>query len=90
MRKIKVGKKYHHFKGNDYEVIAIAYDSETNNDLEPRKLVVCCSYICPPANAGADNNTAIEPAISFFISFSFLLLINLNTDQYIKQHGTMT
>jgi hypothetical protein len=40
MREIKVGKKYRHFKGNDYEVIAIAYDSETNNDLEPRKLVV--------------------------------------------------
>ena len=34
MREIKVGKKYRHFKGNDYEVIAIAYDSETNNDLE--------------------------------------------------------
>ena len=40
MRQIKVGKKYKHFKGNLYEVIAIAYDSESNNDLEPRKLVV--------------------------------------------------
>lgn len=40
MRQIKVGKKYRHFKDKLYEVIAIAYDSETNNDLEPRKLVV--------------------------------------------------
>jgi len=39
-REIKVGKVYKHFKGNLYEVIAIAYDSETNNDIEPRKLVV--------------------------------------------------
>ena len=39
-REIKVGKKYKHFKGNLYEVVAIAYDSETNNDIEPRKLVV--------------------------------------------------
>lgn len=40
MRKIIVGKKYRHFKGNLYEVIAIAYDSESNNDENPRKLVV--------------------------------------------------
>lgn len=40
MERVQVGKKYKHFKGNLYEVIAIAYDSETNNDLEPRKLVV--------------------------------------------------
>jgi len=39
-REIKVGKKYKHFKGNLYEVVAIAYDSETNNDDEPCKLVV--------------------------------------------------
>ena len=39
-RKIKIGSKYKHFKGNLYEVIAIAYDSETNNELKPRKLVV--------------------------------------------------
>ena len=39
-REVEVGKKYKHFKGNLYEVIAIAYDSETNNEDEPRKLVV--------------------------------------------------
>ena len=39
-RELKVGKVYKHFKGNLYEVIAIAYDSETNNDDEPHKLVV--------------------------------------------------
>lgn len=40
MREIKVNEIYKHFKGNNYQVIAIAYDSETNSDLEPRKLVV--------------------------------------------------
>ena len=40
MRKIEEGKKYRHFKGKDYEVLCIAYDSETNNDENPRKLVV--------------------------------------------------
>ncbi len=30
MREIKVGKKYKHFKGNMYEVIAIGTHSETN------------------------------------------------------------
>ena len=40
MREIKVGKKYRHFKNKMYEVIAIALDSETNNDDEPKKIVV--------------------------------------------------
>jgi len=40
MREIKVGKKYRHFKNKMYEVLCIAYDSETNNDENPRKLVV--------------------------------------------------
>ena len=35
-----VGKKYRHFKGNLYEVILIAYDSESNNDKELKKVVV--------------------------------------------------
>lgn len=39
-REIKVGTKYKHFKGNLYEVIAIAYDSESNNDDVLHKLVV--------------------------------------------------
>ncbi len=39
-RKIKVGGVYKHFKGNLYEVVAVAYDSESNNDDEPHKLVV--------------------------------------------------
>ena len=40
MREIKVGKKYRHFKDKLYEVLCIAYDSETNNLENPRKLVV--------------------------------------------------
>ena len=30
MRTIEVGKKYKHFKGKDYYVIAVARHSETN------------------------------------------------------------
>ena len=30
MRRIEPGKKYKHFKGNDYEVLAIATHSETS------------------------------------------------------------
>ena len=40
MREVKVGQVYRHFKGKEYIVLNIAYDSETNNDLEPHKLVV--------------------------------------------------
>lgn len=40
MREIQVGKKYRHFKGNLYEVLLIAYDSESNNDEELKKVVV--------------------------------------------------
>ena len=40
MRKIEVGKKYKHFKNKMYEVIGIALDSETNNDDEPKKVVI--------------------------------------------------
>ena len=40
MREIEVGKKYRHFKDKLYEVIAIAYDSESNNDDVKRKVVV--------------------------------------------------
>mgnify|MGYP002680687434 FL=1 len=39
-REIKIGNQYHHFKGNNYLVLHIAYDSETNHDEKPRKLVV--------------------------------------------------
>lgn len=34
------GEIYHHFKGNDYLVLHIAYDSETNRDEQQKKLVV--------------------------------------------------
>jgi len=39
-RKVNVNSKYRHFKGHIYKVIAIAFDSETNNDEEPKKVVV--------------------------------------------------
>lgn len=35
-----LGGTYRHFKGNLYKVLLVAYDSETNNDEEPKKLVV--------------------------------------------------
>ncbi|NLC47944.1 MAG: DUF1653 domain-containing protein [Tenericutes bacterium] len=37
---VNVGKLYRHFKGNEYKVIAIGYDSESNNDEELKKLVI--------------------------------------------------
>ena len=40
MREVKEGKIYRHFKGKEYKVLMVAYDSETNNDENMRKLVV--------------------------------------------------
>ena len=40
MREIQIGKKYRHFKGKDYKVIDIVYDSESNNDDEYKKVVI--------------------------------------------------
>ena len=40
MREIKIGKKYRHFKGNLYKVIDIVNDSESNNDIEYKKVVI--------------------------------------------------
>lgn len=40
MRTIEKGKIYKHFKGKLYQIIDIVNDSETNNDLETRKLVI--------------------------------------------------
>lgn len=34
-RKIEIGKKYKHFKGHIYKVIAIAYDSENYQKENP-------------------------------------------------------
>lgn len=40
MREIKIGKTYKHFKGKLYKVLDIAYDSESNNDSEYKKVVI--------------------------------------------------
>ena len=40
MREIKIGNKYRHFKGKEYEVLDIVYDSESNNDEYYKKVVV--------------------------------------------------
>ena len=40
MREIIIGKKYRHFKGKEYKVIDIVYDSESNNDDEYKKVVI--------------------------------------------------
>ena len=37
-RKIEIGKKYRHFKGNLYKVVDIAFDSESND--EDTKVVI--------------------------------------------------
>ena len=37
---VVVGGIYKHFKGKLYKVINIGYDSETNNDEFPKKLVI--------------------------------------------------
>lgn len=40
MRAIEKGKIYKHFKGSLYQVVDIAFDSESNNDAEYKKVVV--------------------------------------------------
>lgn len=40
MREIKIGKIYKHFKGMLYIVLDIVNDSESNNDVEYKKVVI--------------------------------------------------
>ena len=40
MREIEIGKKYRHFKGKEYIILDIVYDSESNNDEELSKVVI--------------------------------------------------
>jgi len=40
MREIKIGKIYKHFKGNLYIVLDIVNDSESNNEVEYKKIVI--------------------------------------------------
>lgn len=40
MREIKVGSIYKHFKGKNYYILDIVLDSETNNEKEPKKIVI--------------------------------------------------
>ncbi|PZM87155.1 MAG: hypothetical protein DLD55_02915 [candidate division SR1 bacterium] len=40
MREIQKGKIYKHFKGSLYQVVDIAFDSESNSDAEYKKIVV--------------------------------------------------
>ena len=40
MREIKIGKKYRHFKGKEYKVLDIVYDSESNIDEKLKKIVI--------------------------------------------------
>ena len=39
-RELKINGIYRHFKGKLYKVLSLANDSETNNDLNTRKVVV--------------------------------------------------
>lgn len=40
IRELKINGIYRHFKGKLYKVLLLANDSETNNDLNTRKVVV--------------------------------------------------
>ena len=40
MREIKIGKIYKHFKGMLYIVLDIVNDSESNNDIDYKKVVI--------------------------------------------------
>lgn len=40
MREIKIGKIYKHFKGKLYIVLDIVNDSESNNDIEYKRIVI--------------------------------------------------
>ena len=39
-RKVKIGKKYRHFKGKEYIILDIVNDSESDNDKELKKVVI--------------------------------------------------
>ena len=50
MSEIKLGK-YRHFKGNEYEVVALAHNSETMEDMVVYKaLYGKCEYWVRPAS----------------------------------------
>ena len=50
MEEIKLGK-YRHFKGNEYEVVALAHNSETMEDMVVyRALYGECEYWVRPAS----------------------------------------
>ena len=40
MQEIKIGHIYRHFKGNPYVVLDIVNDCESNNDENPKKIVI--------------------------------------------------
>ena len=39
MRELKINGVYRHFKGNNYQVIAVAYDSETKEEMVIYKML---------------------------------------------------
>lgn len=49
MRKVKKNTIYRHFKGNEYLVLDIVYDSETNEEMVLYKALYddCKSYVRP-------------------------------------------
>ncbi len=50
MEEIKLGK-YRHFKGNEYEVVALAHNSETMEDMVVYKALYGeCEYWVRPAS----------------------------------------
>lgn len=49
MRMVTVGQKYRHYKGNDYEVLAVGRDSETTEQVVVYKAL----YESPDYGVGA-------------------------------------
>lgn len=69
MSDIKLGK-YRHFKGNEYEVVALAHNSETMEDMVVYKaLYGDCDYWVRPASMW---NETVERDGKVFKRFTYI------------------
>lgn len=69
MSEIKLGK-YRHFKGNEYEVVALAHHSETMEDMVVYKALYGeCEYWVRPASMW---NETVERDGKIFKRFTYI------------------